>query len=381
METDHFKVSAELLQKNAMKASIRDLNAEFQRKGGKVIHRSSKKGSVFLLSHPDPKYLEEFRVRLFIELGLMEDKSVPGEPKKTPVAPRYGEKHKLRPGWNVRSQKEINMGIEDDRPPAEMAENEEKREGGGRKFEYRERRIPTRPAEDAPPEPPPGSKSFEERWDDLDTYMELIGSALDQGAVDDGEIIRHAYEREAAPAVIKNLKKMLWDNRCRGLRDLCPYKKKKFRFEELMKICSGKVEGHERIDSPMKVFVDRWERNMKEMYGPFVDKEVEVEGKVSSYKTIYRKGNEHIKMLIYDTMVREAASRLDPRPTRKLWIRMKLSEYDELAGEEKVRIDDTIRFRGKCVFDTHFYDYWVVDLKELKVVRKGEGDVITVLAP
>ena len=211
-------------------------------------------------------------------------------------------------------------------------------------------------------------------------YLESTRLAC-EGVVDDGEIIRYVYEREAAPAVIKNLKKMLWDNRCRGLRDLCPYKKKKFRFEELMKICSGKVEGHERIDSPMKVFVDRWERNMKEMYGPFVDKEVEVEGKVSSYKTIYRKGNEHIKMLIYDTMVREAASRLDPRPTRKLWIRMKLSEYDELAGEEKVRIDDTIRFRGKCVFDTHFYDYWAVDLKELKVVRKGEGDVITVLAP
>ncbi|RLF68962.1 MAG: hypothetical protein DRN57_02285, partial [Thermoplasmata archaeon] len=62
MEKGHFKISAELLQKNATKVSIRDLNAEFQMKGGEVIYKTSKKGDTYLLSHPDEEYLESFRL-------------------------------------------------------------------------------------------------------------------------------------------------------------------------------------------------------------------------------------------------------------------------------------------------------------------------------
>ena len=77
MDKSSFKVSAEVLQKNAMKAAIRDLNAEFQMKGGKVT--PSKKGDTYQLSHPDEEYLEEFRVRLLKELGLLEEKDIPEE--------------------------------------------------------------------------------------------------------------------------------------------------------------------------------------------------------------------------------------------------------------------------------------------------------------
>ena len=75
VEKNSFKVSAELLQKNAMKAAIRDLNAEFQMKGGKVT--PSKKGDTYQLFHPDESYLEEFKLRLFKELGLLEEKDIP----------------------------------------------------------------------------------------------------------------------------------------------------------------------------------------------------------------------------------------------------------------------------------------------------------------
>ncbi|MGA1819659.1 MAG: hypothetical protein ACMUHU_01480 [Thermoplasmatota archaeon] len=419
MEKGSFKVSAEVLQKNAMKAAIRDLNAEFQMKGGKVT--PSKKGDTYQLSHPDEEYLEEFRIRLLKELGLLEEKDIPKELKGPQApAPRYGDKHMLRRGWNVRSEKEIKQGIYDrqDRMVPEGTSHLElekrntrmnERRDWGPRSEDRDQRPPRRegrfpprgdrhdrprgPPRDRPrPEPAPapgdepededeGTKSFEERWGDINDLIQLIEEALKEGAVDDGMIIKYAYNKELPEEDIKKLKKVLWDNRCRGPRDKCPHGKKKLRFEDLMKVCSGKVEGWERIDSPFVRFLDLWNRNMETMYGPFVDREVKVEGKISSYKPVYRKGHEHLKVLVYDTMVTDLGSEREPSETRKLWIKISLREFQELLGEKKIHIDDRISFSGKCIYDKYFHDYWVIDLKEISVLEEGEGEAITAPLP
>ena len=384
MESNNFKISADLLQKNAAKSSIRDLNAEFQRKGGKVIQKNSKKGTVFQLSHPDAEYLEKFRIRLFLELGLMDESEIPDDIKEEEKIkkPRYGDKHKLRKGWNVRSPKEFKEGVynRDERPQhrdeagtgstvkqpsKEMSEMPER----GRADTGKSRRT----SEMAPQ---PTQLTDEEK-----RVVDLVEEALKQGAVDDGEIIKYAYQKEVSKEEMKKLKKMLWNNKCYGNREDCPYKKKKYRFEDMMKAIYGNVEGCENIKSPFKSLSDLWVKNVEEMYGPFKDKQVEVKGKVSSYKPVYRKGNEHFKILVYDTEVKIADSDEEPKMTRKLWVKVDFQTFDELTGDTKVHIDDHIVFKGKCVLDSFFHDYWVTDLKSLDVVEEGGGEVITAVNP
>ncbi|MGA1866593.1 MAG: hypothetical protein ACMUFK_03910 [Thermoplasmatota archaeon] len=412
MEKSSFKVSAEVLQKNAMKSSIRDLNAEFQMKGGKVT--PSKKGDTYQLSHSDEAYLEEFRIRLFKELGLLEEKDIPQELKKPQAPPpRYGDRHMLRRGWNVRSQKEIRQGIydEQDRMKAEGTEylkmeetrvrydgplekgyrrdermgRPQKREGsggipldtpGGRPGQsHRDRTLDTVEDEED------GTRSFEERWGDISSLMKVIEEALEDGAVDDGMIIRYAYNKGVQEEDVRKLKKVLWDNRCRGKREKCPHGKKKLRFEDLMKVCSGKVEGWDRIDSPFIKFLDKWTENMEKMYGPYRDRVVRVEGKVSSCKPVHRKGHEHLKVLVYDTMVTDVEKEGAPGETRKLWIKITLHDFQNIFKETKVHIDDRISFVGKCIYDKYFHDFWIIDLKEIEVLEEGGGEVLTAPMP
>jgi len=426
MEQKSFKVSAEVLQKNAMKASIRDLNAEFQRMGGKVIHKASKHGSVYLLSHPNDDYLEQFRIRLLKELGLLDEKEVPKE-LKGPVAqvPRYGETHHLRKGWNVRSEKEIKEGRFDDNvridpwrdqkagqvPPQEdsqqgpqnedrwrpgrsdrvMSEGRRPRPAGPRRGPPARRQAPPREGQDEDVDPggephaddeDEGSRyrTFEERWGNVEDLISIVQEALENGAVDDGEIIKFAYNRELPEPTIKKLKKQLWDNRCRGQREKCPYKRKKFKFEDMMRAIYGGEPGIENMDSPLIQFKDLWVANIERMYGAFKDRDVEVTGKISSYKAVYRKGFEHLKILAYDLKVKEAGSDGPASDVRKIWIKIGLKEYLELTQGKTIRIEDIVRLNGKCVLDPYFHDYWVMEVVSLEIVRQGQGEAISVVA-
>jgi len=398
MEANSFKVSAELLQKNAAKSSIRDLNAEFQRMGGQVIHKASKKGPVFQLSHQDEEYLEKFRVRLLRELGVMEEKDVPEELReKAAPPPRYGEEHKLRRGWNVRSPREFNEGVynqEDrnvgegderprfprDRPtPDEIGEKRRDiRPSDHGRPEYSQResiRKPTPPVEKPTPAKEPVLSE-----EDL-SLLKIAESALKKGAVDDGDIIRFGYEQKLSEGEVKRLKKLLWSNKCRGVREDCPYHKKKFRFEDLMKACYGKVEGWENLESPFIQYLDLWSKNIEEMYGRYRDQKVEVSGKISSYKPVYRKDHEHLKMLIYDTEITILDSGTEPGMTRKLWVKIGLDDFHKLLGDNKLRVDDIIRFKGTCIFDTFFYDYWIIDLTHIEVLKESSGEIISAAMP
>ncbi|MEA3559251.1 MAG: hypothetical protein U9R75_08370 [Candidatus Thermoplasmatota archaeon] len=388
MAINGFKISAEILQKNAAKASVRDLNAEFQMKGGSVIYKTSKKGDTYLLSHSDDNYLEEFKIRLFVELGLIKEKDLPKkaeEPKAD--GPRYGDKHGLRPGWNVRSPREFHEGRYDqgDRrapegtPPRDrngsyrMGRDHDGRSG------HDDRSRERRPQKDHPKPPVENSdniRSFKERWPDVDGIMDLIEESLKSGAVDDGQIIKFGYSRKIPEEDIKKLKKILWDNRCRGERENCPHGKKKLRFEEMMKVCSGKVEGWKNIDSPFTRFLDLWKANMMKMYGDFADKNVSVEGKVSSYKIVNRKDHEHVKVLVYDTMVKDQDDDKEPRETRKLWMKITQKEFETVIRDRNIHLEDIVKFKGKCIYDKYFHDYWVVDIQEIDVVKEGDGEVI-----
>ncbi len=387
MDKNNFKISAEILQKNAMKASIRDLNAEFQMKGGKVIYKTSKNGDTYQLSHMDEEYLEKFRLRLLLELGLIEEKDIPKEAKEpTGPPPRYGEDHKLRRGWNVRSPKEFREGHynRDEKGARSEGDRYERRDhrdqqqrGHTSRNNYRS--GPTRETSpstyDREHEEVDDSKTFEERWGNVSEYLDLVREALKEGAVDDGEIIKHAYNKKVDKEKIRTLKKILWDNRCRGPRTKCPHGKKKFRFEDLMKVCSGKVEGWDKIDSPFIQFNDLWKENIEKMYGGLEKKIIDVEGKISSYKPVNRKKHEHLKILVYDTIVTPEGSD-EKRDTRKLWIKVTKEEYEKLIDGSAIHVDDLISLKGKCIYDSYFHDHWVIDIVEFKVLTSSDGELL-----
>jgi hypothetical protein len=308
----------------------------------------------------------------------------------------------MRRGWNVRSDREKKEGIydkEDRMVPEgdhyrEMEERSHRSDDRGprrrdgprgpprQQDRFRERRPPYHQTTPEPSiEDDEGTKSFDERWGDIDDFMVLIEDSLKEGAVDDGMIIKHAYNKGMDEAKIKKLKKLLWDNRCRGPREKCPHGKKKLRFEDMMKVCSGKVEGWENIDSPFLKFLDLWNENMQKMYGQYKDKQVKVEGKISSYKPVYRKGHEHLKILVYDTKVHEVGNEEKTADTRKLWMKITLEEFHSLLGEKKIHVDDIISFLGKCVYDKYFHDYWVIDIKEIDVIQENEGEAISAPQP
>jgi hypothetical protein len=187
VEKGSFKISAEILQKNAAKASIRDLNAEFQQMGGKVIHKTSKKGDNYQLSHYDEAYLEQFRVRLFKELGLIDEKAapekgkkkgteapqvenvpLPPEPPRAPP-PRYGDKYPMRRGWNVRSPAEFKQGrfTKDDVIQAEV---------GQAGSEGTEVPVPDPGTEAGRDGPPPRSRGHKPRGPPMDDFRGEIVS-------------------------------------------------------------------------------------------------------------------------------------------------------------------------------------------------------------
>lgn len=77
-----FSVPANVLQAQGSKETVRKLNEEFKYKGGVVRFKSTTKGQSIKLSHPEEEYLENFRLRLLKELGLLEEEEEGGEKKK-----------------------------------------------------------------------------------------------------------------------------------------------------------------------------------------------------------------------------------------------------------------------------------------------------------
>lgn len=176
MGQSSIKLSAEVLFRNANKVSVRDLNAEFQRMGGQVIHKNSKHGSIYLLFHSNESYLEQFRIRLFKELGLSEELDIDSctKMKAAPVqAPRYVDKHGMRRGWNVGSDKEIKDGITDDARIDPWKEN--RSDLSNRNISEPERSLTQEPMDQllkrelhkdevVPYNEPNTIRTFEERW-------------------------------------------------------------------------------------------------------------------------------------------------------------------------------------------------------------------------
>jgi len=343
-----FKVPAEVLKKNVMREDIRNLNAEFQKMGGVVQYRSTRKGGVFLLSHPDPEYLQNFRVRLLYALDILPKKELTEELKRKLV----GEGEIKRKPEAVEKKAE--------KPPQE--------------------RAPERVVERRRPEEPERVVKRVERKHyvppEVMPYYEHVKDSIMKGAVDDGDIIRMAYEKNYDEEWIRVLKRLLWNNKCIAPPEECPHRKKKMRLEDMMKMCFDKGEKCDYMQSYFSDLYPQWRENLDRMFGEFKDKRVEVIGKISEVYPIERGKESHFKMLIYDTLVRPAKKKGSYKKTRKLWIRVPFRDFAVFSRPRPFHIGDIIRFTGKMILHGYFHDYWVINLDSMDVIEeRGEEEI------
>ena len=143
--------------------AIQSLNREFQARGGRAVFSNSGEGTGVLLSHHDGAYLEDFRIRLLVELG-------DGRGKERRVIADRGkgreEGMERRTGKNAYPSTGANR----------------KREKVGRERQDGKTRV----------------RSESVGVDEVNEKMlKSIEEALDYGATDDGQIVRRAHLRGA----------------------------------------------------------------------------------------------------------------------------------------------------------------------------------------
>lgn len=343
-----FKVPADVLKENVMREDIRNLNAEFQKRGGTVQYRSTKRGGVFLLSHPDPVYLEDFRVRLLFALKLLPEKELTEELRRKLT----GEVEEKKPAV---AEKKVSR-VPEKKPPRRAVEERRPREPEVVKKAERVHYVP--------PEVRP--------------YYEHVKDSLMKGAVDDGDIIRMAYEKNYDEEWIRVLKRLLWSNKCIAPPEECPHRKKKMRLEDMMKMCFDKGEMCDYMQSYFSDLYPMWRENLDRMFGEFREKKVEVVGKISEVYPINRGRESHFKMLIYDTLVRPANKKGSYKKTRKLWIKVPYRDFAIFSNARPFHIGDIIRFTGKMILHDYFHDYWVINIDSMSVVEERGEEVIEI---
>lgn len=207
---------------------------------------------------------------------------------------------------------------------------------------------------------------------------EIMTAALKDGVIDDGQIIKYAFMHEVKEDVIDDLRKRLISGTCNSVDKKCPYKRKQMRFEEVMKSCCGVKAKCDGLESDLCHFFDQWYKNVEALYSEFRDKDVVVIGKISSAKFIERDSEKnHYKLLIYDTLVRHKKDASDlskkPKDTRKLWAKIEEEDFNRLNRSESFKINDVVKLEGTVVWNEHFFDYWIVNITEMKVLeKKGE---------
>ncbi len=326
-----FSVPANILQEQSGNETVRKLNEEFRDKGGVVRFKSTTKGQSIKLSHPDQEYLDGFRHRLLKELGLLEEEE---------------EGKDDGPG------KKTEGGAEGEKPDSA----DKKKEG----------------------HPPPQEEPYiRQSSGDDQRVIELIEEAVNDGAIDDGQVIKYSYSVKAPDKVIQLLRKKLWSNKCRLVDKKCRFKRKQINFEETMKSCTGVRNECEFCDSDLLFLFPKWKQNVDDMFLEYVDKPVRVRGKISYAKYVERDegyGN-HFKFLIYDTMVNNQGDRKNKKPkeTRKLWARLSEDDFNKMNKKQKFMMEDIVDIKGTVVWNEFFYDYWIEDITDMKVHEsKGE---------
>ena len=318
-----FSIPAEILQKNSKKESIQVLNEEFRSKGGRVFFNTRKNVSYVQLNHSDPDYLEDFRNRLFREIGLI----IGGE--TTPTA------------------KESNGEYE--RP--ELNHN----------YRYR------------------GKRRGAITGSDSAKYVGIIEEALEKGATDDGMIIKDAYEKNEKPESISRLKRYLRSMVCTSKAG-CPHRSNQMKFVNVMTSCMNGGTKCQFLEYDLSGFYGSWKSNRDGQYTDLSGKMATVEGKISEVREVTRGWNDTFYHLhLFDTMVSPVVDEAGTprRNTRDIRVEIPKERMMEFDRECYFCMNDIITVTGMISFNEYFGDYWMSDVRDMKMTeREGARPIV-----
>ena len=208
---------------------------------------------------------------------------------------------------------------------------------------------------------------------DRDLCRSRIKEALEEGATDDGQIIKWAYRHEVNPDEIICLRKYLKSMQCRS-KARCPYKRNRMRFQDIMSSCKSAMGNCQFLEYDPEDFYEMWKGNRDRTYEEYVGGKVTLKGRIMETKEVARSGNNRFFHLhLFDVRITPAGKdgAKDPRYARDIWLeisRTKMLEFDRISY---FCMDDTVSVDGGIVFYEYFGDYWLVDVTGMETLERS----------
>ncbi len=203
----------------------------------------------------------------------------------------------------------------------------------------------------------------------------IIADALKNGATDDGQIVKWAYDRGGESILISSIKRLLRSMECSS-KIGCPHKHDRMNFINVMTSCMGRIGGCSFLNYDLSPYYDRWKKNRDRQYGDSIGNRVVVEGKISKIKEVSRfRNDKFIHIHLFDTKLRtkDAAAAGKGRYTRDLWVEIPKNTMVKFDMSCHFCLEDTISVTGIIEFHKYFGDYWLGDVAYMEAVRRRGG--------
>jgi hypothetical protein len=203
----------------------------------------------------------------------------------------------------------------------------------------------------------------------------VIAEALKNGATDDGQIVKWAYDQNVGTTIISSIKKMLRSMKCRS-KVGCAHKHDRMSFINVMTSCVSKTSGCSFLQYDLSRYYDTWKKNRDEQYSDSIGHKVIVEGKISKIKEVSRfKNDKFIHIHLFDTKLRakDLAKAENVKYTRDLWVEIPKNRMVEFDMSSHFCLEDTIAVTGKIGFHNYFGDYWLGDVAHMETIKRRGG--------
>ncbi len=208
---------------------------------------------------------------------------------------------------------------------------------------------------------------------DKDLCRTIIKMALEEGATDDGQIIKWAYRNEVKPDEIICLRKYLKSMKCRS-KARCPYKRNRMRFQDVMSSCKSAMGNCQFLDYDREDFYEMWKGNRDKLFEEYVGGTVTIKGRIMEVKEVARSGNNRFFHLhLFDVRIThgEKGDAKYPKSARDIWMEISRNRMLEFDRVSYFCMDDTVSVDGGIVFYDYFGDYWLVNVTGMGILERS----------
>jgi hypothetical protein len=196
----------------------------------------------------------------------------------------------------------------------------------------------------------------------------LVGKAIDEGHIDDQNIILYARGMDLKDEEIEQIQALLNSSKCKGdepeIHDEdCPKAPVALTFDTTMRRCLGRKKKCAQLvdEGKFDQLFDKWHAAVKTHFGGWEDKDVQVDGVVKDYNHEGGKYN-----LLLGQVVLKIGN--DEREVPKIWSTVDPSEYAS-AKKSHLSRGEEVTLIGRIEWDNHLHFYHLTDVTDLKVER------------